>query len=201
MSVETLPIASRGQRLAVLTPSFLPAPRTAGKLEEAPATPVETVPERGKQALEQSLKMERTGRRKSSLGKCVRFRVLVLGPSWQLTGLTGLPKLPRATLTEVFSYVISCLCPLPLFLSLGTTEKSLAPSCLPSLAPPGISIHGWEPLKPSPDGPVPALPASPCSDGSHWWRAVCFLPAAALPASAPLTEPLRQFSQPVNGGI
>lgn len=89
---------------------------------------------------------------------------------------------------EPFSYVISCLCLLPLLLSLGTPERSMAPSYLPSLAPWGICTHGWEPLKPPPDGPAPALPARPCSDGSHWWRALRFtLPDITLPASTPHT--------------
>lgn len=101
-------------------------------------------------------------------------------------GVNRIAQAPKSHPRRSFSHVISCLFPLPLFLSLGTTEGRLAPSCLPTLAPPGICTQGWEPLKPSPDGPTPALPASPCSDSSHWWRAMCFL-AAALPAPAPLT--------------
>jgi len=87
MSVGTLPMATTDQRLARLSLSVLPPPRAADELREAPARDSPQKGARGrKHASEQSVQLEKPGRRDSSLTRHVGFRVSVPGPSWQLGG-------------------------------------------------------------------------------------------------------------------
>lgn len=91
-SVRTLPTASPGQRLARLSRSFLPPPRAADKLQEAPAAPAETEPQKGAREEETNV------RAKHSNGK-TRKEKLFSGKVCEISGFGARTQLVAGEVT------------------------------------------------------------------------------------------------------